>query len=139
VRIGIVALATNMLLNVLIVVPWLRAGWAAPHTGLAIATAISAYLNAGLLCRGLHKQGVWRPQPGWGRFLLQVGVAAGVMGIMLYNFVAPVAGWIEADLLTRCLWLLASVTGGMFVYGAALFTVGLRPGALRMTSSDANL
>ena len=139
VRIGIIALATNMLLNVLIVVPWLRAGWAAPHTGLAIATAISAYLNAGLLCRGLHKQGVWRPQPGWGRFLLQVGVAAGVMGIMLYNFVAPVAGWIEADLLTRCLWLLASVTGGMFVYGAALFTVGLRPDALRMTSSDANL
>ena len=139
VRIGIVALATNMLLNVLIVVPWLRAGWAAPHTGLAIATAISAYLNAGLLCRGLHKQGVWRPQPGWGRFLLQVGVASGVMGIMLYNFVAPVAGWIEADLLTRCLWLLAGVTGGMFVYGAALFTVGLRPGALRMTSSDANL
>ena len=139
VRIGIVALAANMVLNILIVVPWVQAGWAAPHTGLAIATAASAFLNAGLLCRGLYKQGVWRPQPGWPRFLLQVGVACGVMGVMLYNFVTPVAGWIEADIWTRCLWILGSVTGGVIVYSAVLFTVGLRPAALRMTSPGSTL
>ena len=139
VRIGIVALGANMLLNVLIVVPWVQAGWAAPHTGLAIATAISAFLNAGLLGRGLRKQGVWRPQPGWLRFFLQVGVACGVMGMMLYNFVTPVAGWIEAGLWTRCVWMFASVTGGMIVYGAVLFAVGLRPAALRMTSRGSPL
>jgi len=139
VRIGIVALAANMLLNILIVVPWVQAGWAAPHTGLAIATAVSAFLNAGLLCRGLHKQGIWRPQPGWLRFLLQVAVGCGVMGMMLYNFVMPIAGWIEADIWTRCLWMLASVTGGVLVYGAVLLAVGLRPAALRMTSSGSTL
>jgi putative peptidoglycan lipid II flippase len=139
VRIGIVALAANMLLNILIVVPWVWAGWPAPHTGLAIATAASAFLNAGLLCRGLYKQGVWRPQPGWPRFLLQVSGACGVMGMMLYSFVTPVAGWIEADIWTRCLWILASVTGSVIVYSAVLFTVGLRPAALRMTSSDSTL
>lgn len=136
VRIGIIALGANMLMNVMIVVPWVRAEWPAPHTGLAIATAASAFLNAGLLCRGLYKRGVWRPQSGWPRFLLQVGVACAVMGMMLYNFVRPDAAWIEADLWTRCLWMLASVAGGAAVYIAVLFAVGLRPAALRMTSSE---
>jgi hypothetical protein len=61
------------------------------------------------------------------------------MGMLLYNFVPPVAGWIEADLWTRCLWILGSVTGGVIVYSAVLFTVGLRPAALRMTSPGSTL
>jgi putative peptidoglycan lipid II flippase len=139
VRIGIIALVANMVLNILIVVPWVRAGWAAPHTGLAIATSASAFLNAGLLWLRLHKDGVWRPQPGWRRFLLQVAVACGVMTIMLDRFVAPLAGWIEADTWARCLWLALAVGGGGGVYVATLFTVGLRPAALRMTSSGTSV
>jgi len=135
VRIGIVALVANMVLNVLIVVPWVRGGWAAPHTGLATATAISAFLNAGLLCRGLYKANVWRPKPGWSRFLLQVGAACGVMAMMLYSVENPVVDWLEVDVWTRCLWLAGSVLGGMLVYVAALLAVGLRPGALRMATS----
>jgi len=136
VRIGIIALVVNMLLNILIVVPWVRSGWAAPHAGLAIATSCSAFLNAGLLWRQLRRDGVWRPQPGWRRFLLQVAVACGVMAMMLDRFVAPLAGWIEADIWVRCGWLALAVAGGAGIYVAALLTVGLRPAALRMTSSD---
>jgi putative peptidoglycan lipid II flippase len=139
VRIGIIALGANMALNIMIVVPWVRAGWPAPHTGLAVATALSAFLNAGLLGRGLYRRGVWRPQPGWRRFLLQVGVACAVMGMMLFYFVAPVGNWMEAGLWARCLWTVASVTGGALVYFAVLFAVGLRPDSLRMTSSDPTL
>jgi putative peptidoglycan lipid II flippase len=135
VRIGIIALLANMVLNVLIVVPWVRGGWAAPHAGLAIATAISAFLNAGLLGRGLYKEGVWRPRPGWSRFLLQVGAACGVMAIMLLSFVNPVVDWLEADVWTRCLWLAGTVLGGMFTYVAALLAVGVRPAALRIWTS----
>ncbi len=135
VRIGIIALVVNMVLNVLIVVPWVQAGWAAPHAGLAAATSASAFLNAGLLWRELRRQDAWRPTPGWGRFLLQVAVAGGVMGMMLNNFVPSVGAWLETDLLTRCAWLAAAVVGGMGVYVAVLLAVGLRPAALRMTSS----
>lgn len=135
VRIGIIALVVNMFLNVLIVVPWVRSGWAAPHAGLAIATSCSAFINAGLLWWKLHKDDVWRPQPGWRRFLLQVIVACSVMVMMLASFVAPLAGWMEADTWTRCLWLALAVGGGAGVYIAALLAVGLRPAALRMTSS----
>jgi len=127
VRIGIIALVVNMFLNILIVVPWVRAGWAAPHTGLAIATSVAAFLNAGLLGLRLHKDGVWRPQPGWRRFLLQVAVACGVMTMMLDRFVAPLTGWIDADTWVRCLWLALAVGGGGGIYVTTLFTVGLRP------------
>jgi len=135
VKIGIIALVINMILNILIVVPWVRAGWPAPHAGLAIATACSAFVNAGLLWRRLHKDGVWTPRPGWRRFLLQVAVACGVMAIMLDTFVAPLARWIDAVTWIRCLWLALAITGGAGIYAATLFAVGLRPAALRMTSS----
>lgn len=134
VRIGIIALVVNMVLNILIVVPWVSGGWPAPHAGLAIATSASAFINAGLLWRQLHKDGIWRPRPGWRRFLLQVTVACGIMAIMLDRFVAPLASWIEALTWTRCLWLALAVIGGGGIYAATLFAVGLRPAALRMTT-----
>ncbi|MFQ5636067.1 MAG: murein biosynthesis integral membrane protein MurJ [Gammaproteobacteria bacterium] len=136
VRVGVIALLANMALNVALVVPWVRAGWPGPHTGLAIATAASAFLNAGLLARELRRQQVWTPLAGWGRLLLQVGIGCGVMSIMLLNFVPPVAAWLEADVWTRCAWLGAAVVGGFVVYGGSLFAVGLRPAALRISGSD---
>jgi putative peptidoglycan lipid II flippase len=104
-----------------------------PHTGLAAATAASAFLNAGLLGRELRRQGVWSPGVGWGRFALQVAVACGLMAVMLVEFVPPLADWLEADVLTRCAWLAAAVIGGAAIYGAALFAVGLRPAALKLS------
>ena len=70
---------------------------------------------------------------GWRRFLLQIGVACGVMAVMLANFVPPVAAWLEADVWTRCLWLAAAVVGGVVIYGVALLAVGLRPAALKLS------
>jgi putative peptidoglycan lipid II flippase len=134
VRIGIIALIANMMLNVAIVVPWVRSGAAAPHAGLAAATALSAFLNAGLLWRGLRKDRVWLPRPGWPRFLLQVGVASAVMGMLLYTFVDPVASWLQVDVWTRCLWLAVSVIGGALAYFGALLASGLRPSMLRLAS-----
>ena len=53
--IGIRAMLANMGLNVLIVVPWAYSELPGPHAGLTLATALSAYLNAGLLLRGLRR------------------------------------------------------------------------------------
>jgi putative peptidoglycan lipid II flippase len=133
VRVGIKALVANMFLNVAIVVPWVQADLPGPHTGLAAATAVSAFLNAGLLGYELRRQAVWAPGTGWGRFALQVAVACGVMSVMLAQFVPPLAAWLEADVWTRCAWLAAAVVGGAAVYGATLFAAGLRPAALKLS------
>ncbi|MCW8901455.1 MAG: murein biosynthesis integral membrane protein MurJ, partial [Gammaproteobacteria bacterium] len=64
VKVGLIAMVANMIMNVAFVVPMLKLGWTAPHAGLALATSISAFINAGLLYRGLKKAGVYLPQTG---------------------------------------------------------------------------
>ena len=85
VRVGLIALGSTMALNVLLVVPWALAGWQAPHAGLAVTTSLGSFINSGLLYRGLRRAGVLTPGPGWGRFLLRVAVAAGVMAVLLLS------------------------------------------------------
>jgi len=131
VRVGLIALGSTMTMNLLIVVPWAWFGGAAPHAGLAATTSLGSVINAGLLYRGLRRDGVLRPGSGWGRFLLQVAVATGTMAVLVGTFSPPTADWLEAGLWTRCLWLAAAVCGGGLAYAVALLAVGIRPRDLR--------
>lgn len=137
VRVGLIALGSTMLLNLLLVVPWALAGWEAPHAGLAASTSLGSFINSGLLYRGLRQTGVLRPAPGWGRFLLRVAVAAGVMAVLLLYFAPPIEAWLEAGFWTRCLWLTGAVCGGAAAYVAGLLAVGIRPRDLRMQNFPA--
>jgi putative peptidoglycan lipid II flippase len=132
VRIGIIALLANMVLNVAFVVPWYQSGLPGPHAGLAVATSLSAFLNAGLLYRGLRKEGVLVHQPGWGMFLLRVTVACAVMGMLLEYAVPANIAWLEASFVTTCIWLTLAVVGGGVAYLATLFALGVRPHELRL-------
>ena len=59
VRIGMIAMSVNMVFNLVLIVPL-------QHAGLALATSLSAYLNAFLLWRSLRT--VYQPNVGWGLF-----------------------------------------------------------------------
>jgi putative peptidoglycan lipid II flippase len=132
VKIGIIALLFNMVLNVAIVVPWYRMELPGPHAGLAIATSISSFLNAGLLYRGLRRDGILVHTPGWVRFLLRVVVASAVMAMLLYYFVPVQARWFEADFWQTCLWLAGAVAGGGVAYISVLLATGMRPAELKL-------
>lgn len=134
VRFGLVALAVNMVLNLALVVPWAQSGAPGPHAGLALATSVSALLNAGLLYRGLCKAGLLRPTLGWLRLLLKVVVACALMALLISYFVPPLELWLQASLLTRCLWLTGAVFGGAMAYFAVLFAVGVRPADFEVKS-----
>jgi putative peptidoglycan lipid II flippase len=103
VRIGIIALVANMFLNVLIVVPWYQSGAAGAHTGLAIATSLSAMLNAVLLYRELKRDGVLIHAPGWITLLLRVLFATVLMSAMYGS--RPVSGRIASI----CFWPFSAV------------------------------
>jgi putative peptidoglycan lipid II flippase len=132
VKIGVIALLINMVLNVVIVVPWYRAELVGPHAGLAVATSISAFINAGLLYRGLRREGVLVHSAGWGRFLVRVFVACAVMAMLLNHFVPPAVAWLEADFWQTCYWLTAAVLGGAVAYLGVLFATGMRPAEIRL-------
>ncbi len=63
VKIAIIAMVSNMGLNFIFVGVLLAMAFKGPHTGLALASSVAAYINAGMLYRGLRKQGAYRRNP----------------------------------------------------------------------------
>ncbi|MEW6353579.1 MAG: murein biosynthesis integral membrane protein MurJ [Pseudomonadota bacterium] len=119
VRIGVIALLSNMVLNVILVFPL-------AHAGLALATALSAFLNAGLLYLTLRKRGAYQPLPGWRLFAGRVCAAGVLMGALLWWGMGDAAQWLEWSAVTRAWRLLALAAGAAAIYFAALWLFGLR-------------
>ncbi len=69
VRVAIICMVANMVMNLILI-------WPLKHVGLALATSLSSMLNAFLLFWGLYKIGVYRPAPGWWLFGLRLAGAA---------------------------------------------------------------
>jgi putative peptidoglycan lipid II flippase len=126
VRIGIIAMLSNMGLNIAFVVPMVMLDIGGPHSGLALATACSAFLNAGLLYRGLRREGVLRIQPGWGLLLVRVLVASVAMVVLLMWVTGPLTSWLQWELWERIGWLTVWVVTGGLVYFGVLILLGVR-------------
>lgn len=124
VRIGIIAMAANMVFNLLLV-------WHLRHVGLAMATALSAWLNAALLYRGLKADGVYQPSPGWGLFFLRlIGASAAMVATVLW-LTGQSDLWQTGLAWQRGSFIVAVVAAGALAYFAGLALLGLRPRHLR--------
>ena len=82
VKIGIIAMVANMVLNLLFVLP-LHFLWQVGHMGLALATALAAYVNAGLLMRGLTGRGIYALDAPLRADLRRILLATLAMGALL--------------------------------------------------------
>ncbi|MCW8884141.1 MAG: murein biosynthesis integral membrane protein MurJ [Motiliproteus sp.] len=122
--IGIKAMAANMVMNLMFIYPL-------KHAGLALATSLSAFLNAGLLLHGLIKEGVFRWQAGWLLFLLRLLVANGLMVLALFYFSASADQWLAWGLWPRVWNLTLLCVGGVAVYFFVLILAGVRLSHLR--------
>ncbi|MCZ6499851.1 MAG: polysaccharide biosynthesis C-terminal domain-containing protein, partial [Gammaproteobacteria bacterium] len=103
----------------------------APHTGLALATSLAAFVNASLLYRGLRREGVYRPGPGWGALIIKVILASSVMAVGIFYIAGPLDPWLVAAGATRALRLFACVLAGAVAYFATLALLGVRPADFR--------
>lgn len=126
VRIGIKAMIANMVFNVILVVPF-HYFWQIGHVGLALATAGSAFLNAGLLLAGLKRSGFYTPQADWGRFISMLAIASLIMGGALWLLLQQLPEFVTLHWVWRIThvgWLCAT---GAAVYFAVLYLFGWRP------------
>jgi putative peptidoglycan lipid II flippase len=130
VRIGIIAMAVNMVLNIAFVFPlmwWLNLG----HVGLALATSVSAWLNALLLFRGLRRDAVLPRGSLPARWLAQVGAATAAMVSILLWLMPDHAMWAEWLWWQRALQLGILCSAGLGVFAVSLLCCGVRLADLR--------
>ena len=120
VRIGIATLVATQVMNLAFIGPL-------KHAGLALAIALGACLNAGLLYRYLRAQQIYAPQAGWGGFALKIAVAVAVMAAALYFAMGPPEWWLAARWQAKLAALVALVVLGAGVYAGCLFAMGFRP------------
>ena len=124
VKIAIACMVVNMALNLLLI-------WPLAHVGLALATSLSALLNAALLWWGLRKSGVYLAQPGWGAFALRLLLASLAMLLVILWLAADVSDWLAWGWQSRVWQMGLLVLSGAGAYVGALLLLGLRPRHLR--------
>lgn len=120
VRCGIIAMVANIALNLILIGPL-------DYVGLALATSISGCLNAYLLYRGLHKQGIYQVSRHTFVFILRViGATLGMAGLLFYLTPASLV-WFEWSFWTALMQLAKIVVCGCITYAIILILCGVRP------------
>ena len=119
VKYGVIALVSNMILNLILI-------WHFKHAGLALATSLSAFINAGLLWSGLKRSGFIRLSKGWPKFAAQLIVSNLVLLLLLLLVLPDQAVWLGMDFWLRFATMLAICAGGALTYAACLGVMGVK-------------
>ena len=115
--IGALSMVVNVVLN-LILMQFLA------HAGLALATALSAWLNVGLLAWILHRRGHLQVDDRLRRRLGRILPAALIMGAVLWWLAAALSAWFAGGEAWRAAALAVLVAGGLAVFAAAALGLG---------------
>lgn len=124
VKYGIWCMAANMLFNLLLAVPF-------GYVGLAIATTLSASMNAALLYFTLQKTGVYKASRETLIILSKIVVSTLLMVSIIYYFNPAIEQWIEWPLLDKVASLAILISLGALVFVVSLLLLGIRPGAFK--------
>lgn len=127
VRIALISLVSTQLFNLLFF-------WKLQHIGLALALALGACVNAGLLFYLLRSREIYRTTTQWQPFLFNIGVALSVMtgGILLLQSALDLQ-WASANGTLRAVQLILLILIGMLLYFGTLLALGVRAADFKRT------
>ncbi|PIY30178.1 MAG: murein biosynthesis integral membrane protein MurJ [Comamonadaceae bacterium CG_4_9_14_3_um_filter_60_33] len=120
VKVAVVVLVLTQLLNVVLVPIF-------AHAALTLSIGIGAMVNAFWLLLGLLKRGSYKPEPGWGLFVLQVLAACVLLGLFLVwanSYFAWTA--LRAESFKRIGLLALILAGSGLIYFTALWAAGMK-------------
>lgn len=129
VKIGIIAMVVNMVANIILIQFF-------AHVGLALATALSAFINAFLLYHGLSKAGVFSIKKETWFFVGRVFAASIVMVSSLLLLDLSTATWADWEFWMRIAVLIGAIVLGFSVFIGSLFIFGVRPKDLKEPVED---
>jgi putative peptidoglycan lipid II flippase len=110
VRIALIALGVNLVLNIALMIPL-------QHAGLALATAISAWVNSALLYTTLQREGHFEMDARLSTRLIGTVSSALVMGGVLYGLAIYLTPWFDGSEQQRIVALVILIAVGLGVYG----------------------
>ncbi len=119
VKIALVTLLATQLMNLAFI-------WTLKHAGLALAIALAAWVNAGLLYWKLRQHRIYTPLAGWPLFLLKVVLALVAMAAVLFWLAADSDFWLQSAAWPRIERLALVVIAGATSYFAVLWLSGFR-------------
>ncbi|MBE3708211.1 murein biosynthesis integral membrane protein MurJ [Vibrio parahaemolyticus] len=119
VKYGIIAMVTNMVFNAIF-------AYFYGYVGLAIATALSAFVNMALLYRGLHIAGVYQITKRTVFFIIRLVIAGAAMVAAILWQSEDMSVWLEWSFAHRSGMLGMLIGLGAAVYLAVLFLTGVR-------------
>ncbi|PFG45184.1 putative peptidoglycan lipid II flippase [Vibrio sp. ES.051] len=119
VKYGIIAMVTNMVFNAIL-------AYFYGYVGLAIATALSAFVNMVLLYRGLHLSGVYQITKRTAFFFMRLIIAGGAMVSTILWQLEDMSVWLEWTFTQRSGVLGMLIALGAVVYFSIAFLLGVR-------------
>jgi len=119
VKIGIIAMVANMVFN-LMLAPFFG------YVGLALATTLSATLNAWLLYRGLKASGVYELSVKTLFFIGKLVLSAAVMALVVYQLSSDFDVWLAMSFLEQVQQLSLCIVFGVVSYLIMIILLGIR-------------
>ena len=119
VKIGAIAMVANLVMNLLLVGPL-------AHAGLALATSLSACLQAFLLFWILRRDAVYQSRDGWLLFLVKIISGIVAMGGLVLFGAGELSRWFDWSVFERVLNLVLWISAGVSVYFILLWLSGIR-------------
>ncbi|NAW80466.1 murein biosynthesis integral membrane protein MurJ [Vibrio sp. V43_P6S15P86] len=119
VKYGIIAMVTNMVFNAIF-------AYFYGYVGLAIATALSAFVNMALLYRGLHIAGVYQITKRTVFFIIRLVIASAAMVAAILWQLEDMSVWLDWSFAHRSGVLGMLIALGAVVYLVVLFLTGAR-------------
>ena len=135
-RIAVVAMLSNIALNITLVLLWQHIGWLAPHAALALATSLSALLNSFLLYRALSNHGIFRIDSETKEFIEKILFASLLMGLELVVVMHRFPDWNVWDAPHRVGALVGIVVCAAGFYFLMLFLLRVKLRATLHWDSD---
>ena len=119
VKAGIVAMVSNIILNLILVQFY-------GHIGLAAATSLSALLNASILYFYLIKQSIFKFDAAFYKILIRVIFAVTLMSSYILFFDTNIEAYFDSSIFDRCWLLLKDIVISASIYFLSLFVFGVR-------------
>lgn len=119
VRIGVIAMVANIVLNFSLIKPL-------AHAGIALSTSLSAIINTCCLFYLLKRRGIYQMREGWRLFSLRLLSSNLLLAVWLFFFTDDITTWVTQPLSWRAMHLALLLISSIIIYFFALWVTGVR-------------